>query len=85
MDRLEGRRSSVLLASLLIGVAFLGALVIDRFLVPPSYIVTSFQAAWMEKETGFCGSFCFTSCRTSSTLESASLRLRLRTYVSAAR
>jgi signal transduction histidine kinase len=44
MDRLEGRRSSVLLASLLIGVAFLGALVIDRFLVPPSYIVTSFYA-----------------------------------------
>src|SRR5207302_323352 len=33
---------------------------------------TSFQAAEMEKATGCCGSFCFTSWRTSCTFDSAS-------------
>ena len=39
----------------------------------------SFQAAVMEKATGRCGSFCFTSWRTSCTCESASALLRLST------
>ena len=44
MGRLEGRQSSALITSLLISVAFLGASVIDCFLVPPGYIVSSLYA-----------------------------------------